>query len=149
MDAQSTFEGCLAVCLLKLTNQKVTKKKELEIILHALKFSKWNFTEGHLDFFKKQKLKQIVEKKNKLSLSIIDELLKKSEVIVYTDAFAYWKIKHYPHFVLVKNKSGSSYKVFDPWDGKIKIMPRKTLSASSLSLRRLGFSPQVIYRKKS
>lgn len=65
-------------------------------------------------------------------------------MIVYTDAFAYWKVRHYPHYVLIMKKKNSKYRVFDPWDGKQKWMSKSMLSKAISGVRRMGFKPELI-----
>ncbi|MFH0857501.1 MAG: hypothetical protein V1848_02005, partial [Candidatus Magasanikbacteria bacterium] len=48
--SQTTFETCLSVCLLQLSENKIDKKAELETLYYALNFSKENFTIGHLEY---------------------------------------------------------------------------------------------------
>ncbi len=68
--AQSTYEGCLACCILqavkRIKNIKISKKFELNCLIHSLKFSKHDFVIGHLDFIAKNfnvKIRRIVDNK--------------------------------------------------------------------------------------
>jgi len=166
---QSTFETCLAVCLLNVVGIKISKKKEMEIINYALNFSKYNFTLGHLDLIAKKfnvelnfyldnkayfnfvkkfkfsnKIKLFI---HKIDLRLIDKLIKISPIIVYIDSYFIYKILHYPHFIIVIKKLNNGYKIFDPWDGKIKVIKKKILSKSIISLRNfLKFCPQIIQK---
>lgn len=167
---QSTFESCLAVDLLNLVGTKISQNKEREVIDYALDFSKDNFTIGHLDFIAKKfnaELDFYVDNKpffnfikkinfsnkinllqEKIDLKLIDSLIKISPVIIYVDSYFLWKVSHYPHFIMVIEKSKNSYKIFDPWDGKIKHINSNILSRAIISLRNLlKFCPQLIQKK--
>ena len=168
---QTTYETCLACCLLQLVNNvkpiKITKKLELDCIVHSLKFSKNDFVIGHLDFIVKKfkvnilrivdniyfynYIKKIKHSKNintivqTIDLNLINNLLKKNYPIIYIDAYYLFKIHHYPHFVTVLKKNKNNYKIFDTWDGKIKLINRITFLESIISLRnRLRFTPQIL-----
>ncbi|MGC9031672.1 MAG: hypothetical protein ACP5H7_02855 [Minisyncoccia bacterium] len=67
---QTTYESCLACCLLflveKIKGIKITPKNELDCIIHSLKFSKGDFGIGHFDFVLKKfgvAIKRIVDDK--------------------------------------------------------------------------------------
>ena len=170
--AQTTFETCLAVDLLNLVGTEISQKKEREVINYALDFSKDNFTIGHLDFIARKfnvgldfyvdnkpffnfiKKFKISNKVNlfqeKIDLKLINKLIKISPVIVYVDSYYLWKICHYPHFIIVIEQSKNGYKIFDPWDGKIKHIDSNVLSKAIISLRNLlKFCPQLIQKKRS
>ena len=167
---QTTFETCLAVDLLNLVGTEISQKKEREVLNYALDFSKDNFTIGHLDFIARKfnarldfyvdnkpffnfiKKFKFLDKINliqeKINLKLIDKLIKISPVIVYVDSYYLWKVSHYPHFIIVIEKSKNSYKIFDSRDGKIKNINSTTLSKSIISLRNLlKFCPQLIQKK--
>lgn len=168
--AQATFETCLAVDLLQLTEKKISKEAELKTINYALNFSKDNFTIGHLDFIAKNyglKLDFYVDNiwffkyiskfkfsdkinviHKKIGLSLINNQLKISPVIVYVDSFALWKITHAPHFIIVIQQTKEGYKIYDPWDGKIKTISSGTLSKGIINLRNLlKYCPQLIQKR--
>ncbi len=167
---QTTFETCLAVNLLNLIGVKISKKLERKVIDYALDFSKENFTIGHLDFIAKEfnvgldfyvdnktffnfmrELKfsnkiNLIQKK--IDLKLINKLIKISPVIVYVDSYYLWKVSHYPHFIIVIEKSKNGYNIFDPWDGKIKRIDSNVLSKAISGLRNiLKICPQLIQKK--
>jgi hypothetical protein len=169
--AQTTFETCLAVDLLQLTEKNISKSEELKIINYALNFSKDNFTIGHLDFvaknynlrfdfyvdnnwffnfinkFKFSNKINVIHKK--IDLNLINNQIKISPVIVYVDSFALWKITHAPHFIIVIQQTKEGYKIYDPWDGKIKVISSDTLSKGIINLRNLlKYCPQLIQKKQ-
>ncbi|NQU78882.1 hypothetical protein HQ545_03880 [Candidatus Woesearchaeota archaeon] len=168
--AQTTFETCLAVNLLQLTEKKISKKEELNTINYAMNFSKDNFTIGHLDFMAKNHnlgLDFYVDNKwflafinkfkfsnkidvihKKIDLNLINDRIKISPAIVYLDSFALWKITHAPHFIIVIQPTKYGYKIYDPWDGKIKTISSDTLSKGIINLRNLlKYCPQLIQKK--
>ncbi|RMG82926.1 MAG: hypothetical protein D6707_01955, partial [Bacteroidetes bacterium] len=84
----------------------------------------------------------------KINLKLINKLIKISPVIVYVDSYYLWKVSHYPHFIIVVEKSKNGYKIFDSWDGKIKQVNSNVLSKAIISLRNLlKFCPQLIQKK--
>ncbi len=168
---QSTYETCLACCLLqavdKIIPTKITQKIELEVINHSFRFSKDDFVIGHLDYIAKKfntnifrivdnrpflnhitKIKTSVKIKNKvrkINLKLIDSVLEENQPIVYIDAYFLFGVYHAPHFITVLEKKNSQYKIFDTWDGKVKMIDSKTLSKAISSLRNhLKFCPQLI-----
>ncbi len=165
--SQTTVESCLACCLYQLAEQKINRKKELEMLFYALKFSKTDFVAGHLDFLKKKlKVKTIryvhnkilfnaVKKtttvqleQRKINLEFIDELLKTKPLIVSIDDYVMFKSYHYPHFLLIKEKTKKGYLIYEPWEGKVKEISKKILKEGLKSyLVRLWMAPQVITLK--
>ncbi len=164
---QTTFETCLSVSLLNLLNVKISKKKELELFIHALKFSKKDFSIGHLDYVVKKfnkKLDLYVDEgvcfnyikqftfskkifliEEKINIKLVNKLLEKKPTILYIDSYYLYKIAHYPHFIIVIKKVKEQYEIFDPWDGKIKQVPIKTISKAIISLRNhIKLCPKII-----
>ena len=170
---QTTYETCLACCLLQFIDSvKLNQDLELECINYSMKFSKEDFVIGHLNFITEKfgiEIERIVDNKlffdyimkiktselihtevKKINLDLIDNLLQKSSVILYIDAYYFYKIVHYPHFITVLNKEGKNYKLLDNWDGKEKIIDEEILSQSIISLRNhLKFCPQIIILNKN
>jgi hypothetical protein len=149
---------------------EISQKIERKVLDYALDFSKDNFTIGHLDFIankfnvvldfyvdnkpffnfiKKFKFSDKINLlQEKIDLKLINKRIKISPVIVYVDSYYLWKVSHYPHFIIVIEKSKSDYKIFDSWDGKIKQINSETLSKAIISLRNLlKFCPQLIQKK--
>jgi hypothetical protein len=152
---------------MQLSGIKISQKKELEILNHALKFTKYDFAIGHLDYIARRYGKKInlyhdnyilykiinrtkFSKKinvevQKIDLKFIDNVIKKGPAIVYLDSYYLWNIVHFPHFIIVLEKIGNRYRIFEPWDGKIKKISSKMVSKAIISLRNhLRFCPQVI-----
>ena len=167
---QTTFETCLAVDLLQLTEKKISKDEELKTINYAMNFSKDNFTIGHLDFIAQNynlgldfyvdnnwffnfisKLKfsnKIKVFHKKIDLNLINDQIKISPIIVYVDSFALWKITHAPHFIIVIQQTDEGYKIYDPWDGKIRKVNSEVLSKGIINLRNLlKYCPQLIQKR--
>lgn len=126
MYKQTTYETCLACCLLSGAGIRITKKLELETITHSMKFSKHDFVGGHLDFMKifPVKLRKIIRD---IDLTLVDELIEKRP-IVYVDSYCLFGKPHLPHFITVLEKKRNGYVIYDPWDGKKKLLSEKKLS---------------------
>jgi hypothetical protein len=167
--SQQIGQGCLAVCLLQLTKTRITKNKEWEVLEYAFKFSKDNFAIGHLDYVAKKydiKLNNYWDNKEyskyltkmkisknisinhkKIDLNLVNKLIKKSPIILQIDSYAFWKITHVSHFVIILEKNKDGYKVFDPWFGKTFQKSTEQVSKGIKSLRNLlKFYPQIIQR---
>ena len=167
--AQATNQACLAVCLLQLTKTKITKKKEWDVLEYAFNFSKDDFAIGHFDYIAKKydiKLDDYWDNKNycdylrkmkiskkinilhkKIDLNIVNKLIKKSPIILQIDSYAFWKITHCSHFVIILEKNKKGYKIYDPWFGKTFQKSTKEVSKGIISLRNLlKFYPQIIQR---
>ena len=165
--AQTTNQTCLAVALLSLAGVKITKHEEWKTFEYALKFCKEDFTIGHIQYIaqkhktnfvnyidnkyyyshlKKKKLsKKIKLEQKKITLQMINKLIKKSPLIVQIDAWGFWKIDHCSHFVIVLEKNKNGYKVFDPWFGKIFQKSTRELSQGISNLRTaLKYCPQAV-----
>ncbi len=163
---QTTYETCLACCLLNEIKE-LNKENELNCIINSLKFSKKDFASGHLDFIAKkfnQKALRIVDNKYyfdnfieknisdlisikilKINLELIDKLIGKNKIITYLDSFYIQKEVHFPHFVTIIKKLENKYLIYDPWDGKEKLIEDKILNKAIISLRNLlKFCPQII-----
>ena len=51
---QTTSDTCLPASLLLLLDTKPSQKKEIEILIKGIKFSKWDFTIGQIEFVAKK-----------------------------------------------------------------------------------------------
>lgn len=164
--AQFTCETCLANSLLQFTSARITRSKELQVLNHALKFSKHSFAMGHLEWFVQEQRRsvryyvssdrhfgrlrrmrhsrRITLARRPVTLSLIKTLVKEIPVIVYVDAFALWKEIHYPHFIVVINSEGDKFGIFDPWDGEKRKITSETLAHGIRELRSLKIDPQLI-----
>lgn len=167
---QTTYETCLACCLLQAVDRvkpiKLIHTIELACINHSMSFSKDDFVIGHLDFITKKfnvgverivdnklfydyvkKIKsspKIITRVQKIDLSLLNQLLDKKPIL-YIDSYYLFKVTHYPHFVTVLERVGTKYKIFDTWDGKEKLIEGRILSKAISSLRNhLRFCPQVL-----
>lgn len=168
--AQSTIETCLSVCLMSLLQQKGVKlagSEELNIFIEGLKFTKFDYSTGHLvyvcskydveieqytDFplfhkFLSQyqyppKLKLISQK---IDHRLLIKLLKSSPIIVYVDQYYLSCSIHISHFVILENLQPNFATVLDPWDGRRKKLATKLFLRSIQSLRNLlKISPKII-----
>lgn len=169
IQAQSTNQTCLAVCLIYLLQQKgvtVSYKKELEILIKGLKFTKIDFAIGHLVHVSKKyhvNLKLYIDDYNfykelltfkyspsvkiihkKINRKFIYQLSDHFPIIIYIDDFYLEKI-HAPHFIILETLGKEDAVILDPWDGKRKIISTKLLFKSIYSLKNhLKFSLKVI-----
>jgi len=163
---QTTCETCLASFLLLLAGVKPNQNKEMEILTYGLKFTKWNFSIGQLDFVARKYRKTIVTYvedrrlynlfrrlptserikvvQANINLKLIKRLVKRP-LIVYVDDYLFRKELHYPHFVVVWKLERNNFLITDPWDGKMKrITPSSLLKGIKLLKNTLKFSPQII-----
>jgi len=158
---QTTYETCLACCLLMLTGK--SGKDQIEIWKHGWEF---NYLIGQLNFFgnkynkkittyienkyyfnklKKQSGKNINIVNSKINLKLIDELLKTGQVIVYLDCYYLYHIVHAPHFVVAAKRIKDKMEIIDSNDSKIKMIPIRDLNKGIISLRNhLKYSPVLI-----
>jgi ABC-type bacteriocin/lantibiotic exporter with double-glycine peptidase domain len=163
---QTTCETCLASSLLLLAGVKSNQNKEMEILTYGLKFTKWNFSIGQLDFVARKYRKTIVTYvedrrlynlfrrlpiserikvvQANIGLKLIKRLVKRP-LIVYVDDYLFRKELHYPHFVVVWQLERNNFLITDPWDGKMKRLTPLSLSKGIKLLKNtLKFSPQII-----
>lgn len=162
---QNTCEGCLPVCLLLLTNEKITLKSELELLIEGFKRNRESYSLGivrefafrydkilnvfvHTKYFFKKLGKinkspriQLIHKK--IGLRFLKEL--QTPYVLYLDDRILRKSIHYPHFVIVERKQNKKFVLLDPWDGKRKWLTEGKLLKGVLSLKNyLKFCPLVI-----
>ena len=175
MEPQHTYETCLAWSLLYLAGEKPTLERELEILGHSLRFTKKDFTIGHLEAVKKQfrKLDLFIDSDFRSECNSVAQLRKAGNIdihpcnvhnvimdlfideakllpfILYVDAFVLYGYHHYPHFVVILGRKGNNVEILDPWDGRIKKVSEKELSVGMQLLKDyLGFAPRAILTKK-
>ena len=166
---QTTGESCLATDLLQLVGKKITRQAELDLLFSALRFDRNNYVLSHLkyvvkkynlkfDFFidnkhfykfvsSRNKSKEVVISRQKIDLRFIDSRLNISPLITYVDTFPFWKINHAAHFIIVIKKVKNYYKIYDPWDGKVKLINSKILSKGIINLRNLIKNSPVVIQK--
>ncbi len=162
---QSTYETCLAVSLLHILDIVPNRKKEIEIWRKGWNF---NFLEGQLNAVVGQysvSLNVFVGSKiygeylcshvysnihiihQKIDSKFIFCLVKEKPIIVYLDNYFLQKKLHAPHFVVVLESTQKCLKIFDPWDGREKLISLNTFQKGVKSLETyLKFSPIVIQR---
>ena len=162
---QSTYESCLACCLLMLAGKG--KKDEIEIWKHGWKF---NYLIGQLNFVSSKynrKVTAYIEIKDyfnwlqlrngrgvklvnsRIDWKLIAKILKKQPVIIYFDGYypyiANLGYVHAPHFVVALKVVGEFIEVVDTYDGKIKKWKINDLKKGIISLRNhLKYSPVLI-----
>ncbi len=162
---QTTYETCLACCLLQAVGN-ISRKLEMDCINHSMRFSKEDFVIGHLDFIARKfrvDISRIVDnmqfydyvKKTrtssrirthaaKIDTKLVRKLLEKKPII-YIDSYYLFRRYHYPHFVTVLAASGSRYRIFDTWEGKERLIEGRALAKSISSLRNhIKLCPQIM-----
>ena len=160
---QTTFETCLAVCLMLMAGIKPTYKREVQICKMGRGF---NFAKGQLNYlarnlgkdlavfvdnktyfrkFKRDLHKKIVAQNEKIDLRMLKSKLINGPVIIYLDSYYLHKEIHYPHFVLSFDSHRNRIQIMDPWIGKIKWIPEQKIKKGIISLRNhLRFCPLAI-----
>ncbi|MBI3486094.1 hypothetical protein HY025_04095 [Candidatus Daviesbacteria bacterium] len=167
---QTTIETCLSMCLMALLDQKginVPACEEIKILIEGLKFTKFDYTTGHLVYVSSKydvaieqyiefpifykflskykypsKLKLICKKINK---KLMIKLLKTSPIIIYVDSYYISGSVHISHLVILEKLDDNLAIILDPWDGKRKKIETKLLVRSIQSLRnKLKISPKII-----
>lgn len=166
---QSTIETCLSMCLIALLEQKnitVEKTAEMDILIEGLKFTKFDYSTGHVasicqkypiqamqyvenpyffNFLSKYKYPENMQLINqKINKKFIDKNKNNLPFIIYIDHF-YFSGIHTSHFVILEKIGKTNATILDPWDGKRKIVKTKILFSAITSLRnRLKISPKII-----
>lgn len=169
---QKTCESCLSVCLMSLLESqkgiKLEDEEEFNILFEGLKFTRLDFSTGHLAYLAKKFPKLTFEQyidfdvfynilskidtpKNlkmyskKINLKFLKEITKESPVIIYLDMFTLEGIYHYSHFVILTEIDDEKAIIFDPWSGKKIEMKTKILTRSISYVRNmLKISPKLI-----
>ncbi|MDP2741540.1 MAG: hypothetical protein Q8O66_02565 [bacterium] len=158
---QSTYETCLASCLLMMAGK--IKKDEIEIWKRGWKF---NYLIGQLNYVSKKynkKIEAYVENKyyfnqlqkqrgkgiklvnKKIDVQLLSSLLESGEVIIYLDCYYFQKILHAPHFMVALRQNKNFIEIIDPFDGKLKKISVSTIKKGINSLRNhLKYSPVLI-----
>ncbi|HBE90922.1 MAG: hypothetical protein A3E37_00520 [Candidatus Andersenbacteria bacterium RIFCSPHIGHO2_12_FULL_46_9] len=158
---QSTYETCLACCLLMMADKK--EEDEIEIWKHGWKF---NYLIGQLNYvareyekeigayveneyyfkeLQKQRGKRVRLTNKKIDTNLISRLLQDGKVIVYLDCYYLQKVVHAPHFVMAVKQEKEFIEIADPFDGKLKKINEGIISKAIDSLRNhLKYSPILI-----
>lgn len=172
IDKQKTCESCLSVCLMSLLELqkgiKLGEEEEFNILFEGLRFTRLDFSTGHLVYLAKKfpnltfeqyidfdVFYEILKKLNipenlkiypqKINLKFLKEITKENPVIIYMDIFTLEGIYHYSHFVILKEIDDEKATIFDPWSGEKIEMKTKTLMRSISYVRNmLKISPKLI-----
>ena len=175
IEKQRSCESCLSVCLMSLLDSqkgiKLDEKEEFNILFEGLKFTRLDFSTGHLVYLAKkfpeltfeqyidfdvfyEILKKLDSPKNlklyykKINLKFLKEMTKENPVIIYIDMFTLERIYHYSHFVILKEIEDENATIFDPWSGEKIEMKTKILMRSISYVRNmLKISPKLIIVK--
>lgn len=167
---QTTAESCLAVAALQLVRLrqgiKITRKLELECLLAGLRASKEDWVIGHLRFLSKRfdvRWHRIVQIPSyakwlkrfdgravrtiaaPINSKTIGERLAGGPVAVLLDDYPLFRIVHYPHWVMVLEQHGRKFRIFEPWEGKVRWVSFGLIDNGIRLLRRhLRWSPQMV-----
>ena len=172
IDKQRSCESCLSVCLMSLLDSqkgiRLDEKEEFNILFEGLKFTRLDFSTGHLVYLSKKfpeltfeqyidfdvfyeilnKLdlpKNLMMYPKKINLKFLKEMTQENPVIIYIDMFTLEGIYHYSHFVILKEINDEKATIFDPWSGEKIEMKTKTLMRSISYIRNmLKISPKLI-----
>lgn len=172
IEKQRSCESCLSVCLMSILDYqkgiKLEKEEEFNILFEGLKFTRLDFSTGHLVYLAKKfpqlNFEQYIDfnifyeilikldtPKNlnmyskKINLKFLKQVVKESPVIIYVDMFTLEGIYHYSHFVILKEIDDEKATIFDPWIGEKTVINTKTLIRSISYIRNmLKISPKLI-----
>jgi len=172
IDKQRSCESCLSVCLMSLLYSqkgiKLDEKEEFNILFEGLKFTRLDFSTGHLVYLSKkfpeltfeqyidfdvfyEILNKLDLPKNlkmypkKINLKFLKEMTQENPAIIYIDMFTLEGIYHYSHFVILKEIDDEKATIFDPWSGEKIEMETKVLMRSISYIRNmLKISPKLI-----
>lgn len=172
IDKQRSCESCLSVCLMSLLDSQkginLEKEEEFNILFEGLKFTRLDFSTGHLVYLAKKLPNLIFEQyidfdvfheilkkldipenlkmySQKINLRFLKDITKKWPAIIYVDIFTLEGIYHYSHFVILKEIDDEKAIIFDPWSGEKIEMKTKVLMRSISYVRNmLKISPKLI-----
>mgnify|MGYP001585341045 CR=1 FL=1 len=172
IDKQQTCESCLSVCLMNLLEFqkgiKLDQQEEYNILFEGLKFTRLDFSTGHLVYLSRKFpnltfeqyidfnifykiLERLDLPKNlkmhskKINLKFLKKITKENPVIIYVDMFTLEGIYHYSHFVILKEINNENATIFDPWSGeKIEMKTKILMKSISYIRNKLKISPKLI-----
>ena len=172
IDKQKSCESCLSVCLMSLLESqkgiKLEGEEEFNILFEGLKFTRLDFSTGHLVYLAKKFSNSTFEQyidfdafygilkkldipenlkmySQKINLKFLKEMTKENPVIIYVDIFTLEGIYHYSHFVILKEIDDEKAIILDPWSGeKIKMKTKILMRSISYVRNMLKISPKLI-----
>ncbi len=172
INKQRSCESCLSVCLMSLLDFqkeiKLDKEEEYNILFEGLKFTRLDFSTGHLVYLAKKFSDLIFEQyidfdvfykilnkldlprnlklySKKIDLKFLKEMTKDGPVMIYIDMFTLEGIYHYSHFVILKDIGNENATIFDPWSGeKIEMKTKVLMKSISYVRNMLKISPKLI-----
>ena len=145
----------------------IPASEEINILIEGLKFTKFDYTTGHLVYVSSKygvEIEQYIEFPlfykflskykypsnlklicKKIDKKLMIEFLKISPIIIYVDQYYLTGLVHISHLVILEQLGEELAIILDPWDGKRKKIPTKILMRSIQSLRnKLKISPKII-----
>lgn len=163
---QTTYEGCLPICLLGLGGIQITREKELELIQNGVSkprdgYYAFNMLSAFVErysfyanlYVDNKYYSKYLSKFNKnKEITIFHQLItedfisqQRKPFILYCDWYSFEDYTHAPHFIVVERQEGIHAFIFDPWVGEIIKMKKKKILDSVLELeKRFNFSPLLI-----
>jgi len=162
---QTTCEGCLPVCLLSFTKEKVNIESELSLLTGGFRRNRESYALGILDEFTlKFKTNIVVYIDNRKFFNKASRLVNNSRIklkqikidkkflekiekpfILSLDSFSLHKDVHWPHYVIAEASNDSYFFVIDPWGGKrVKIKKAGLIKGVSSLRNHLKFCPLAI-----
>ncbi len=172
IDKQKSCESCLSVCLMSLLESqkgiKLEEGEEFNILFYGLKFTRLDFSTGHLVYLAKkfpnltfeqyidfnvfyEILKKLDVPENlkmysqKINLKFLKEMTRENPAIIYVDIFTLEGIYHYSHFVILKEIDNEKAIILDPWSGeKIEMKTKALMRSISYVRNMLKISPKLI-----
>ena len=172
INKQKTCESCLAVCLIGLLDAqkgiRLEENEEYNILFEGLKFTRLDFSTGHLVYLAKKFPELTFEQyidfpvfygilngldvptnfkmcSQKINLKFLKGMVKENPVIVYLDMYTLERIYHYSHFVILESIDDENAIIYDPWSGdKIKLKTKILMRSVSYVRNHLKISPKLI-----
>jgi hypothetical protein len=165
---QTTYEGCLPICLLSMASIQIDRKKEVSLIQNAIPKCRDSYAFSMILSFAEQYnlpvnlyvddkyysnyLKRINDgNKIKIFYQLINEgfiLRQTVPFILYVDMHDFGAYIHSPHFIIVEKQQGNTFIVVDSLTGKRMTYEKTKILSSVSSLKnRFSYSPLLITLK--
>lgn len=165
---QTTSQGCLPVCLLILSNNKITENIEMNLVIEGLKrkepkeipyaikiceqFSLQYRRNLTIYIDNKFYLKYLNEINKLDSIKLMHKYINKDTIddtstpfILYIDNNILGNYTHDPHFIIIEKSNNTSFTIIDPWVGKrLEISKKVILPGVKLLKKQFRYSPLII-----
>jgi hypothetical protein len=162
---QTTYEGCLPICLLSMADIQIDREKEVSLIQNAIPKCKESYAFSMILSFVEQYdipvnlyvddryysnyLKKVNDR-NKITIfhqPINEDFMhnQTSPFILYVDMYDFGAYIHNPHFIIVEKQQGNTFIVVDSLTGKRMTFEKTKILSSVSSLKnRFLYSPLLI-----